>query len=290
MKKQELINFLNTFLKIKNFEGKDSSKNWLQVDTTKKEIKKIWYAVDATTYIFDLAIANNVDLVLTHHWIFWWIENTLTDIYFERIYKLIKNDIWLYACHLPLDAHPVVGNNIGILVALVNNLTWWEYKERFNKILADFENKIEEILNEQELIYEDDDFIIEKFWRYHWFYIWYWIRFKNQQFHRTQLISPFAEVMWFERKFYNFWKKEYFSSVAIVSWWWGSAIKEAKDRWFDIFLTWELVHWQYTFAKEIWQSIFVGWHRETEKIGPKLLAYYLKKKFWIELIFLDEKY
>ena len=288
MKKTELINFLNEFLRINKFD--DTSKNWLQVDTSKDEIKKIWYAVDATRYIFDLAIENDVDLVLTHHWIFWWIENVLTDIYYERIAKLIKNDIGLYACHLPLDAHPVVGNNIWILIALVNTLSRGDTKEKMNSILSEFENRIDEILETNWIIWEDDEFIIERFGSYHWFNLGYGIRFKNQQFHWTQLISPFAETMWFERKFYNFWKKEYFSSVAIVSGWWGSAIKEAKDRWFDIYITGELVHWQFTFAKEIWQSILVWWHRETEKIWPKLLAYWLKKKFNLEVIFLDEKY
>ncbi|NDK07764.1 hypothetical protein EOM39_00790 [Candidatus Gracilibacteria bacterium] len=43
-------------------------------------------------------------------------------------------------------------------------------------------------------------------------------------------------------------------------------------------------------AKELLQSIMLCGHYETEKIGPKLLAYHLKDKFDIEVIFLDEKY
>ncbi len=288
MKKVELVNFLDDFLRIWRF--KDTSKNGLQVDTIKEEIKKIGYAVDATDYIFDLAIQNNVDLILTHHGIFWWIENTLTDIYFSRISKLIKNDIWLYSVHLPLDAHPVVGNNIWILVGLVNTLTGWKNKEKMNNILSDFESRIDEILDSEWVIYEDDEFVVERFGNYHWFTIGYWIRFKNQQFHWSQIISPFAETMWFERKFYNFGQKEYFNSVAIVSGGAGDLAKQAKDKWYDIYLTWEAVHWHLTFAKEIWQSIFVWWHRETEKIWPKLLAYYLKKRFDLDILFLDEKY
>ena len=288
MKKTELINFLNDFLRIDKFQ--DSSKNWLQVDTAKTEIKKIWYAVDATTYIFDLAIQNSVDLILTHHGIFWGIENTITDVYYQRIAKLIKNDIWLYAVHLPLDAHPVVWNNIGIVSALVNILSRWGYKQKINQILDSFEKDIDKILDAEGVVYEDEDLMIERFWNYHGFNLGYAVRFKWQQFHWTQIITPFAETMGFERKFYNFGEKEYFNSIAVVSWWGWSAIKEAKDKNYDIFLTWELAHWQFTFAKEIKQSVFVWWHRETEKIWPKLLAYYLKKKFNIEVLFLDEKY
>jgi putative NIF3 family GTP cyclohydrolase 1 type 2 len=53
MNKQELIKYLDDYLKIKDF--KDTSKNGLQVDNSKSEIKKIGYAVDANTYIFDKA-------------------------------------------------------------------------------------------------------------------------------------------------------------------------------------------------------------------------------------------
>gem|GEM_PF-2497189 len=53
MQKQELINYLNEYLKISDF--KDSSKNGLQVDNRKDDIKKIGYTVDASTYIFDKA-------------------------------------------------------------------------------------------------------------------------------------------------------------------------------------------------------------------------------------------
>jgi hypothetical protein len=47
--------------------------------------------------------------------------------------------------------------------------------------------------------------------------IGYGVRFKNQEFHWAQIISPFSEILGFERRFYNFGQKEYFSSVAIVS-------------------------------------------------------------------------
>jgi putative NIF3 family GTP cyclohydrolase 1 type 2 len=69
MNKQELINYLDDYLNITDF--KDSSKNGLQVDNSKEEIKKIAYAVDANTYIFEKAIYEGVDLVLTHHGLFW---------------------------------------------------------------------------------------------------------------------------------------------------------------------------------------------------------------------------
>jgi putative NIF3 family GTP cyclohydrolase 1 type 2 len=57
-----------------------------------------------------------------------------------------------------------------------------------------------------------------------------------------------------------------------------------------VFLTWEANHAQMVMLKEHKQTVLIWGHYETEKIGPKLLAYHLKKKFEIEIVFLDEKY
>ncbi|HRX63677.1 MAG TPA: Nif3-like dinuclear metal center hexameric protein [Candidatus Absconditabacterales bacterium] len=118
MKKVELINFLNEYLKIDEYE--DSSKNGLQVDSQKTEIKKIGYAVDATSYIFDKAIKEKVDMIICHHGLFWGFDPVVVGTHYDRLSKLIKNDIALYACHLPLDGHEEVGNNVVMLNKFVD--------------------------------------------------------------------------------------------------------------------------------------------------------------------------
>lgn len=256
MEKNILIKKLNDYLKISEFE--DSSKNWLQVDTEKIEINKIWYAVDATSYIFDKAIYNGVDMVVVHHWMYWWSESALTNIHFQRANKLIKNNIWLYACHLPLDAHDEVWNNIWIIKWFTNIYWIKEYK-------------------------------LEKFWNYHWTDIWFGIKFE-EKIHISTIISMLCHLLQLEKKLYNFWNKEYISSMCVISWWWADWIFEAKSKWYDLFITWEAKHSDLINSKEIWQSILLWWHRETEKIWVKLLANYITKTFWIETIFLDEKY
>lgn len=258
MNKKELVSYLDEYLKISDF--KDTSKNGLQVDSEKVDIKKIWYAVDANTYIFDKAKEEWVDMVLTHHGIFWWFEQALIGIPYERAKKLIKNDIALYSCHLPLDAHREVWNNIGLTHAFIN-MFWlqeWEYE-------------------------------IQDFWMYHWVSIWYGIRFKHKV-HISNLVTPYAEMMQLTKRLFNFWKKEYITSVAFVSWWALSNVKEAFEKGYDVFVTWEWAHYEMTFAKELWQSILIWGHYETEKIWPKLLAYHLRDKFGIEIVYLDEKY
>ena len=49
--------------------------------------------------------------MIVHHGLFWGATAPITETYYRRLASLIKNDIRLYSCHLPLDAHPEVGNN-----------------------------------------------------------------------------------------------------------------------------------------------------------------------------------
>ncbi len=258
MNKKELIKYLDEYLKINDFV--DSSKNGLQIDNDKDEIKKIGYSVDANSYIFKKAQEEWVDMVLSHHGIFWWEEEVLVWVPYKRAKIMIENNICSYAAHIPLDAHEEVGNNIWLAKGFVN-IFWlveWDYS-------------------------------IETFCEYKWKTIWYWLRF-NTPVHISNLQTIYAERLQLQKKLYNFWNKDYINSIAIVS---GGAWDEcltAYNEWYDVFLTWESSHWDIMIAKELWQSILLWWHYETEKIWPKLLAYHLRDKFWLEIVFLDEKY
>lgn len=257
MKKEDLIAYLDEYLRIWDFQ--DSSKNWLQVDNSKKEIKKIWYGVDASTYIFDKAKKENVDMLLVHHWMFWGKEAVLVWAPYLRAKKLIEDDIALYACHLPLDAHEVVGNN------------YWMLKD-----FVDFYD------------FKDWEYRVEKFWYYEWQYVWCAIRFDNPVL-LSDIVSKYTSKIDIENKLYNFGNKEFVSSVCFVSWGWLYP-QEAKDKDFDLFITWEWSHSQIMMAKELWQTVLLWWHYETEKIWPTLLANHLKEMFGLEIVYIDEKY
>ena len=105
----EIVDYLDEFLDIKNIQ--DSCKNGLEVEG-KEEIKKIGFSVDACLESFQKAVSVKCDLLIVHHGMFWGDIEYVTDITYERVKHLIKNDIALYAAHLPLDIHPEVGNNV----------------------------------------------------------------------------------------------------------------------------------------------------------------------------------
>lgn len=97
----------------------DSSHNGLQVESPKRDLKSVAFAVDARIATFKRAAALHADYLVCHHGLFW--RNGLqravgTDA--ERLRLLFQNDISLYAMHLPLDVHPLLGNNAQLANAL----------------------------------------------------------------------------------------------------------------------------------------------------------------------------
>lgn len=108
----DIIQWCNQQLKASEF--KDYAPNGLQIEG-RSEVKKILCAVTASQSAIDAAIAQQADLLLVHHGYFWKGEAyPITGMRGKRIKDLIKHDISLMAYHLPLDAHPTLGNNAAI--------------------------------------------------------------------------------------------------------------------------------------------------------------------------------
>lgn len=90
---------------------KDYCPNGLQVEG-KTTVTKLVTGVTASEALIDAAIDQGADAILVHHGYFWKGENqTITGLKKNRISKLIKNDINLFAYHLPIDVHSDLGNN-----------------------------------------------------------------------------------------------------------------------------------------------------------------------------------
>lgn len=107
----EIINYLDAYLDADKMP--DSSQNGLQV-LGAGEVRRAAFAVSANKYTFDEAFKRGADLIITHHGLIWDKPVRLTGVNKKRFEVLIKNNISLAAWHLPLDRHPVVGNNIAV--------------------------------------------------------------------------------------------------------------------------------------------------------------------------------
>lgn len=89
----------------------DYCPNGLQVEG-RSEVRRLVSGVTASQALIDAAIEHEADAILVHHGFFWRGEDPcLRGMKRRRIAALLRNDISLLAYHLPLDAHPALGNN-----------------------------------------------------------------------------------------------------------------------------------------------------------------------------------
>ena len=90
---------------------KDLGPNGLQVPGA-QDVVRVVTGVSAQRELIERAVAEDAQLVLVHHGLFWDFEPTgLTPVLAERLRPLFKHDVSLAAYHLPLDGHPELGNN-----------------------------------------------------------------------------------------------------------------------------------------------------------------------------------
>jgi len=111
VKLQDLVAYLDEYLDIVNIPDYSGAENGLQVQNT-GSVGKVVACTDACQATIDAAVQRGADLMLVHHGLFWGKGiQPLTERNYDRIEKLITNDVAVYSVHLPLDAHAEVGNN-----------------------------------------------------------------------------------------------------------------------------------------------------------------------------------
>ncbi|MGI9086960.1 MAG: Nif3-like dinuclear metal center hexameric protein [Chthoniobacterales bacterium] len=113
----EIVRYTNDYLRLDEITDWPSALNGLQVENDGR-IKKIGAAVDASTHTFNAASERGIDFLLVHHGLFWPGLQPITGALRRQVGALLANNIALYSAHLPLDLHPVVGNNACLAAAL----------------------------------------------------------------------------------------------------------------------------------------------------------------------------
>lgn len=112
--RNDIIKFCNEYLKADTFN--DYCYNGLQIEG-KENISKIVTGVSLSKQFIKKAIDEKADMIIVHHGLF---KNQLGDppriigIFRDRIKLLLEHNINLCGYHLPLDAHPEIGNNISL--------------------------------------------------------------------------------------------------------------------------------------------------------------------------------
>lgn len=116
MKNTELEQLINE--KLNSAAISDYAPNGLQVEG-KETVQKIVTGVTASQALLDEAVRLGADAVIVHHGYFWKGESpVIRGMKRNRLKTLLANDINLYGWHLPLDAHPELGNNVQLAALL----------------------------------------------------------------------------------------------------------------------------------------------------------------------------
>ncbi len=106
---------------IADFPGAD---NGLQ-HRGKARVRKVGAAVDAGAKVFELAAKRGVDFLIVHHGMRWRPISPEREVRRLRLAALKKAGLSLYSSHLPLDAHPAIGNNALIAADLGLKVVDW---------------------------------------------------------------------------------------------------------------------------------------------------------------------
>ena len=107
--REAVLGVLDDLLQPEGF--KDYGPNGLQVEG-RPAVTKLVTGVTASLALIDAAIDAGADAILVHHGLFWrGQDGRVTSWMKQRLSRLLAHEINLFAYHLPLDAHPTLGNN-----------------------------------------------------------------------------------------------------------------------------------------------------------------------------------
>ena len=245
VKRDELIEYLDTYLKVAEIE--DISNNGLQVEGD-QEVEKVAFAVDACREAFRRAGESGAQMVIAHHGLFWGKPLMIREIHRERIALLLKDDISLYATHLPLDIHPQVGNNVQLLQLLG--------------------------LSPEE----------QRFGEYHGSLLGVMGRFP-EPVAREKVVGRLEEALDIPMTVLPFGPREV-TTVGIVSGGAADLAIQAGEAGVDLYLTGEPSHSLYHQVAERGLNVVYGGHYATETLGLKALAAHLSERFSLKTEFL----
>ena len=112
-----IVKHCDRILRTRETGDYDGAANGLQVENS-GTVTRIAATVDASLATVKLAIAARADLLIVHHGLFWNPSHPWTGKKYELIKLLVENNLAIYSSHLPLDAHPQLGNNAQLAAAL----------------------------------------------------------------------------------------------------------------------------------------------------------------------------
>jgi dinuclear metal center YbgI/SA1388 family protein len=243
---EKLVKTLNDELYVSSF--KDVSNNGLQI-ANNGTVTRVLTGVDASMRLLEEAARCGADCVVCHHGLSWGDSlKRITGLNHRLVSFAIKNNIAVYAVHLPLDAHPVYGNNAQICQALGLSRPQpaFEYHGQTIGFMADLKKPLQ----------------LETFCN----------RVRKK-------INTDIKLLDFG--------KQTIKSAGIVSGGAADMVEQAAELGADVFLTGEPSLQGYNLAEHLGINVIFAGHYATEKFGIRALAELIGRRFGIPASFAD---
>ena len=112
-----IVQYCDRILRTSKTGDYDGAVNGLQMANS-GAVTRIAATVDASLATAQMAVAAGADLLLVHHGLFWSKTHPWTGKKYDLLRLLVENNLAVYSSHLPLDAHPRLGNNARLAAAL----------------------------------------------------------------------------------------------------------------------------------------------------------------------------
>ncbi len=253
MQRSELVAALAQELRVADFA--DGQENGLQIEG-RDEIHRVATAVSVNQHTIDAAIAWGADALLTHHGLLWKNEPLhVQGLRRKRLATILGADLNLLTYHLPLDAHPSLGNNIALAAAAGCTTVEpaFAYKGPTIGAIGELETSVA-------------------------FGAWV------NQFEMALRAGCDVETGPFQ-----VWPlgKQQIQRIGFIS---GAApyqIHDAIEAGCDVYVTGEATEGVYHVAKEAGIHFIAGGHYLTERLGVQRLGAWCAKKFGLEHRFID---
>ncbi len=243
----ELVSHLDTELRLAEITDYSNALNGLQLENRRGEVTKIVAAVDATLPVMRKAVAAGADLLIVHHGMFWSGLQPWTGPVFQKLKLCHDSGLAVYSAHLPLDVHPVLGNNAQIAKALGLTPTggFLDYKGVAVGVTMAHAMPLDDLVTKLKAALGGSP---------------------------VHLCAGGPKTT---------------RRIGISSGGSGSEVAVAAKAGIDTFITGEGPHWSYTLAEELGINILYGGHYATETFGVKALAQQVQEHFGIPWEFVD---
>ena len=245
----QLVRHLDETLRLADFAS-DCSNNGLQAEG-KREVRRAVFGVDACQALFLEAERRDADFIFVHHGMSWGANpRRFTGIVAARLRMLFAGNRSLYAAHLPLDAHPELGNNAELcrIVGVADRKPYCEYAG----VLIGFTG----------------------------------IPLRREETAEALTRRLSGELGCEGRLFGDGGKKA--GRIAVVSGGGGlDALEQAAESGADLLITGEMGHEMLHPARELGVTVIALGHYASETVGPRAVMRRLRETFDLETEFID---